>query len=163
MKLLFKSKNIIIIFIYFISCNLVPGSYPYAKEYNIDVGEPVFISAIEKFLNKNPKYQIPPHIKLHNGRKNINDHWYFIHFYYPETKQILKCWTRPAVPMELEEIGVIESLKSTFAFISVNDELDIGNWKRINKDFEDDENEKQIQHFEERILNKIKTYLKETK
>ena len=51
-------KNIfcLLVILFFVSCNLAPGSYPYAEIYEFQVSESRLISAVEKFKNENPKY-----------------------------------------------------------------------------------------------------------
>ena len=70
------------------------------------------------------------------------------YFYYKSENKILLTLTRSS-----------SENKTTIYFVSINSGLDIGNWKEINRDFDESENEKQKKLFEERILNKIKTIL----
>ena len=137
-----------IFFLTITSCNLAPGSYPYAEEYHINVSESVLIKTIEDFKKDNPKYVLPEQVDLQDGRNGDNDHWYHIYFYFPEENQIVYTWTRPS-----------EKGKTTFAFVSINKGLILGNWKEINKDFNQIDNNEQKKKFEDRIFNKIKEKL----
>ncbi len=127
------------------SCNLAPGSYPHAEEYEINSNEALLIKAIQGFKKDNPQFNVPEQTQLRDGRNNDKDHWYHLYFYYPQENQIVYAWTRP-----------IDGKRTTFAFVSVNQGLTLGNWKEINNDFDRSENNEQKRKFEERILSKIK-------
>jgi hypothetical protein len=130
-----------------------PGSYPYAEKYEFNVKEADLINAVEFFKINNVKYCQPPQTQLKDGRHNPpNNHWYFIYFYYPEENQIIFTWIR--------EVSTIWGGKKTvFAFVSVNDGLELGHWKDINDNISDDENELQKKKFEDRILKKVEEKL----
>jgi hypothetical protein len=49
--------------------------------------------------------------------------------------------------------------ETTFAFVSINKGLYIGNWELINDSFSRAENKEHLKRFDERILSKIKYYL----
>lgn len=149
MKILSSPRNLLfIIFPALVSCNMAPGSYPYAEKYEISKTEDVLVSAILDFQKDNPQYMVPANSKLQNGRDGEMDHWYHIYFYYPDKNQIIYTWTRPS-----------GKEKTTFAFVSINNGLTLRNWKDINKDYSSSENKAHIKEFEERILNKIKERL----
>ena len=147
-RLFLKSFLVIILFLKIIACNFSPGSYPYAEEYLINANEATLVEAIKDFKKNNPQYIVPEQTKLKDGRNSEKDYWCHIYFYYKEENKIIYTWTRPA-----------EKGKTTFAFVSINDGLTIGNWKEINKDFSNSENSEEKKKFEERILNKIKEKL----
>lgn len=135
--------------------NFAPGSYPYAEEYELDYPEEEVKSAINKFKQENPEYIVPKITVNNHGSWDLTDgqskepaHWYSIYFYYKNENRILFTWTRPA-----------EKNKTTFAFVSINDGLNLGNWKRINKDLSRSENKEEKKKFEEWILNKVKENL----
>lgn len=127
-----------------------PGSYPNAEKYELEVTSSELIDLIQKFKAENPIYKVPDHLHLEDGRTSASDHWYHIYFYYHKENQIVYCWFRP------EGRGRV-----TFAFVGINDSLDLGNWKMINKDFSRSENRQQIQLFEKRILDNIKNEISE--
>jgi len=141
------------------SCNLAPGSYPYAEEYDIHTSEKNLITAIENFKKHHPEYCIPNTITiqgnpttLNDGRRKADDYWYHIYFYYSDTNQIVKSWLRP-----------IDSTNTTFAFVSINQGLEIGNWKLINHDLKGKENSSEKEKFERLVLDGVKkelSYLK---
>ena len=128
-------------FLAFTSCNFAPGSYPYAEIYEFEVSEDKLIEATDKFKIDNPDFHVPEYIGLIDGRsKDKTDHWYHIWFYYKKENQIIYTWIRG----------------NKIAFISINEGTELGNWKRINKDFSRKENKAQKEKFEKLILNQIK-------
>lgn len=136
----------------------VPGSYPYAEIYELNATEKKVIEAIQQFKISNSDF-IVPNVTINNkgafnlseseGRKE-NAHWNLNYFYFKRENQIVLTWTRPK-----------ENNKTDFAFVSINQGLDIGKWKEVNKDFEDSENDKLKAKFEKRILVPIKNTLKD--
>lgn len=137
------------------SCNLASGSYPYAETYELNYSEEEVKTAINKFKHENSEYMVPKVTvdgkatwDLIDEQSKEPDHWYIVYFYYPKENKIILTWTRPA-----------EKGKTTFAFVSINEGLILGNWKEINKDFSRSENKEEMKKFEERILNKIKEQL----
>lgn len=144
-------------FVIWFGCNFAPGSYPYAEKYELNYSEEKIKKAIAKFKQEYPEYIVPKIAinskgswDLDDGQSKEPDYWYGIYFYYKNENRIVFAWTRP-----------IDNNKTTFAFISINDGLNLGHWKTINKDFSRSENRAEIKKFEERILNKIKAILKE--
>lgn len=127
----------------FISCNLAPGSYPYAEIYEFNVSEKVLIKAVEKFKRDNPEYVLLNQQRFIDGKRNEKDHWYHIWFYYPDRNKIVKAWIRD----------------NKIAFVGVGDGMNLSNYKEINKDFNWSENKEEKKKFEEKILNMIKKNL----
>lgn len=137
-------------FVFWIGFNLNPGSYPFAEKYKLNFSETELRNAIIKFKNKNTEYNVPKVSINNQGEwdlldKSSNDgKRYIIYFYYKKENKIILTWIRP------------EGLdKATFAFVGVNDGLNIGNWKYINKDFEGSENAKEKKKFEKIILENV--------
>jgi hypothetical protein len=125
--------------------NFMPGSNPYAEEYELNFSETELHTAIDKFKQEYPEYIVPGVTINHQDAGNLvdepNSHWYNFYFYYKDENKILHTWTRP-----------IGKNKTTFSLIGINDGLELGNWKEINKE--------EKRKFEKRILNKIKANLK---
>jgi hypothetical protein len=137
---------IIFLILGFSSCSFAPGSYPYAEEYKLKISESELIMAIDKFNYTYPEFNVPEQTQLKDGRTNDrNDHWYHLYFYYKDENQIIYAWVR----QKDKDI-------TSFALVSINQGLTLGNWKEINKDFSHKENKAKKQEFEERILNPIK-------
>lgn len=153
--ILVRSYLLLIFLLKTTACNFSPGSYPYAETYELNYAEEEVKSAINKFKQEHSEYIVPKvtidgkaSLDLIDGQSKEPNHWYVVYFYYLKENQILLTWTRPS-----------ENGKTTFAFVSVNKGLTLGNWKEINKDFSLAENNEEKKKFEERILNKIKEKL----
>lgn len=140
-------KKIVIMFlIIVISCNLAPGSYPYAEVFNIESTELNLIEKIKQFKKENPEFNVPPEIGLVDGRSSEKrDYWYHVYFYYKKDNQIAYAWLRPS------ENGI-----TSFALVGINQGLELGHWREINHDFSSEEDYLQKEKFENLILNKIK-------
>lgn len=132
-----------------ISCDIAPGSYAYAEVYNLKVNESELVSIIQEFKKDNPDYCVPNEVQLKDGRRDENDYWYHIYFYYKEENKIIKTWVRQ-----------FDRETTDLAFIGLNNGLILGNWKFINKDFSRKENKLEKAKFEQRILNRIKLKIK---
>lgn len=128
-----------------VSCSLAPGSYPYAERYEINCSESDLILAIEKFKMENPEFNLPSQAQLKDGRRDENDHWYHVYFYYEKENKIVKTWVRK-----------VSEGTTTFAFVAINDGLALGKWKDINNGYSKKENNIQKGKFERLILNEIK-------
>lgn len=126
--------------------SVAPGNYSHAERYTLNGNIDSVISIIENFKNENPEYNIPKALVLEDKKK---DYWFFIYFYYQDKNQILCTWLRSD-----------GKTKTTFAFVSVNEGLDLGNWKDVNNDFGFFENRRIKKEFEEKILDKIKENIK---
>ena len=142
-------KLILITFFFqgIISCDFfVAGTYPYVEEYNIPMSESDVINSIKKFKENHPEYIVPDSLGFVEGRKGtgIDDHWYNIYFLYPNEKEVIIAWTRPA-----------SKNSTTLAFVGIRYKLQFGVFKRINKDFDSNENEDQKKKFKERIVDKL--------
>ncbi|MGY0408846.1 MAG: hypothetical protein ACWIPJ_10925 [Polaribacter sp.] len=139
-------KILLVIFILIVSCNLAPGSYPFAKRYTINLSEEKLIKIIEFFKSEDSENIFLERLKLNDGRRTPNDHWYHIYFHDSQQKKIIKTWIREKSKNE-----------TIFALIGIKEYSDnsIGNWKFINKDFVGNQNKKEIKEFEDRILYQL--------
>jgi len=143
--------------IYKIASLITPGSYPFAENYILNYPEKDVIEAIERIKSADNDLKVPTvtiqnsgQHELNDGKKNESDYWYKFYFYNKKKDQIIFTWTRP-----------IDNNKTTFAFVSINEGLNIGNWKNINEDFDFLENRKLKNEFENTILKKIEKTLNE--
>lgn len=154
--MVFIKRILVVVFLSkFTACNFAPGSYPYAETYELNYSEEEVKTAINKFKQEHTEYVVPKVTidgkatwDLIDQQSKEPNHWYIVYFYYPKENQIILTWTRPA-----------EKGKTTFAFVSINEGLTLGNWKEINKNFSRSENKEEKKKFEERILNKLKEKL----
>lgn len=127
------------------SCNLAPGSYPYAEVYEFDLSEDDLINTIEQVKKENPEIDLTIDVQIPNGgtiqlKDERKDYWYSFYFYYPDKNEIVNTWTR----------STFEGT-SQFAFVSTNNGLILGNWKNPSSE--------STEEFERRILAKIKAKL----
>jgi len=133
-----------------------PGSFPFAEIYEFDYSEEKVIEAIRQFKVQHPEMTVPNVTIKNNGSFSLsesegrkeNSYWYLNYFYYTKENQIVFTWTRPS-----------GRGKTSFAFVSLNNGLEIGHWKDINDDFGFWENRRLKKDFEERILEPIKKLL----
>jgi hypothetical protein len=129
--------------------NFAAGSYPYAEIYEVKANEAKIITAIEQFKKENPEYNVPPEVGLIDGRSDgKGDYWYHIYFYYKKDNAIVYSWLRPS-----------EEGSTSFALVSINQGLELGNWKDINKDFSYGEDKFQKEKFKKLILSRILGYI----
>jgi hypothetical protein len=140
-----------IILIKVMACNLSAGSYPYAEIYTLNYPEEKVKNAVAKFKEANPEYIVPKvkingqgNWELKDEKPNESNNLTMFYFYYAKENQIILTWIRAK-----------GNNKTTFAFVSINDGLNIGNWKEINKDFNSIEDLEEKTKFEKRILRKI--------
>jgi hypothetical protein len=126
-----------------------PGSYSDSEKFELPINEADLIIIIENFKNENPEYKVPAQVKLIDGRSNPQDHWYHVYFYYKQENQIIYTWVRSS-----------GKEKTVLAFVAVNNGLELGKWKDINKDFDASENRNQIEKFENRIFKQLETKVK---
>ncbi len=134
------------------ACNLSPGSYPYAEEYELDYPIEEVKTAIDNFKVEHSEFVVPKVTIENKGAWDLSDaksqdidQLYYFYFYYKSENKILHTWIRP-----------LGKNRTTFAFVSINKGLDIGNWKNINKDFSHSENRVEKKKFETIILDRIK-------
>ena len=128
-----------------VSCNIAPGSYPYAVRYKINLPEEELINKIELFKNNNPEYIVPTGFGFKDGRRTERELWHHVYFNNPEKKQIFLTWVRKKSKTE-----------TTFAFVRVKEHSSgLGNWKSINRDYKASENKKVIKDFKKTILFKL--------
>jgi len=149
------NKNILIFgllfsFLTFGSCNFAHGSYPYSETYTLKIKETDLIDIIHKFKEDNPNYAVPDSVQLQDGRMGDHDYWYHVYFYYKSDNTILHTWVRQS-----------DSESTIFALVAESEGLNLGNWRFINKDFSNKENQQQKVKFEQQILNIIRAKLKQ--
>lgn len=142
-------------FVYKLADRFSSGSYGHAERYELGYSEEKIIEAIKKLKDEDKDLLVPKvtiqnsgQWNLDDGKENETDYWYKFYFYDKKKNQILFTLTRPTGPNT-----------TTFAFVSVNNGLDIGHWNDINDDFGFLENGKILKNFEETILKRIKNNL----
>ena len=130
------------------------GSYPFSESYKLPYSETEVIKAMEKFKEKNPKYEVPEvsissnnSFKLEDTRSE-NGLWFVAFLYDSNENRILNIAIRG------------NETNTTLEFVSINKGFEIGHWKDINRDFSYDENQQLKNSFEKFYLNPIKQILK---
>jgi hypothetical protein len=129
------------------------GSYAFSESYYLPYSEASVIKTIQKFKEKNPKYQVPAvSISSNNSfiledSRSENGLWFLAYLYDSTENRILNIAIRG------------NKTSTTLEFASINNGLKIGHWKDINRDFSYDENQKLKKRFEESYLNQIKKSL----
>ncbi|MFL5765721.1 MAG: hypothetical protein ACJ77K_17375 [Bacteroidia bacterium] len=160
------------------SCGFA-GSYPCAEAWSLNVPENELIEIIKEIKKEHPELQPPGDTALTEGRvKNWDStelvqpvdwnsippqysYWYYITFYYPDTKENVYTWTRPNDDPSF----------TTFAFVSISSHIDsltpikeIKSYSyEINRDFGYFANNREIRKFEDKILELIKRKIRERK
>jgi hypothetical protein len=130
---------------------LAAGSYPYSQAYKFNVGSDSLIKVISKFKEKNPSYNTPLKTGLVDSIDN-NGTFYNCWIYYRQQNKI-------AFFVVLGDIDDKE--KSSIWFVGVNNGLILGQWKRINEDFDRTDNRRAKKDFEEEFLKKLKLQYKD--
>ncbi|KLT70511.1 hypothetical protein [Flavobacterium sp. ABG] len=150
---------VIIIFsitlLFYLGNKFAPGSYPYAEKYELQYKFDTVKSAILRFKEKNKDYIVPKVSIENQGSWDLKDesksetsNWYRFYFYYKKENKVIYTL-----------ISSTGENSTEFSFISINNGLNIGNWKDINNDLDFFENKKEKKLFEDRILIGIKKEL----
>jgi hypothetical protein len=142
-------------FLYKLADMFSPGSYGHAERYELNYPEEKVIEAITKLKDEDKDLLVPKvtiqnsgQWDLNDGKEKTSDYWYKFYFYDNVNNRILFTWTRSSGPNT-----------TTFAFVSINNGLDLGNWKDINDDFGSSENREIKKNFEQTILQRVKEKL----
>lgn len=156
-RILFRSGLILLVFFALYKFGRIflgAGVDPFAETYEFSSSEEDVIKAITNLKKQEPDL-IPPNylkefINVKGGRNDA--HIYLVYFYYKNENKVLETWTRPN-----SDYG------TTLAFVAVNDNLNLKNWKdgmndfgwkTINDDYWFWENRRLKKQFEERIVSK---------
>lgn len=153
-----KSNNIKRNFVLIVSCFVIlfageelfrrvlggfAGSYPFVESWNLYAKEDRVIQAIEEFKHENPILRPAKDTSFQYS------YWYYINFYYPDTKQIVHAWLRPGR----------NEFTTDLAFISLSN-IDTSKEDRlINRDFWYLANRREINKFQSVIVDKLEEKL----
>ena len=120
------------------------GAYPFAETYKLGIRDSLLIKQIQKFKQNNPIYIVPKQCELADHfDKSYND-LFIIFFYYKKENKIIRTW-----------VSHLDSNTSQLGIVSINSGLDIGNWKDLNDEIDENESNEEISKFENRILKKL--------
>jgi hypothetical protein len=117
----------------------IAGSYPFVESWNIAAKEEDVIKAIQELKDENPN------LRPQNDTSFRNSYWFYIDFYYTDTKQIVHTWTRPG----------LNEFTTDLAFISLSNSDKNEEDKLINKDFWYWSNRQEINKFRTQIVQKL--------
>jgi hypothetical protein len=131
MKISFKVYVVFLMLTLMLGCNLSSGSYPYAEEYELNYSTDDVLLAIEKLKKSNACFTVPKvtidgkqYFDLQDEKASTAQAFNLVYFYNPIEKQIILTHLQP------KATGI-----TSIAVVSINEGLQIGNWKDINKDF----------------------------
>ena len=154
LKTIKQSRPFIFWGVFFVSCFLflfganeffrrvlggLAGSYPFVESWNVAAKEGDVIKTIEELKNENPDLRPP------NDTSFRNRYWFYVDFYYADTKQTVHAWTRPGR----------NEFTTDVAFISISSSDKNEEDKLINKDFWYWDNRREINRFKTRIVDKL--------
>lgn len=128
------------------------GSYAYAEIYPLNYSVEEVKDAIKQFKKEHPEFNMPKVSVRNQGEfelidKESENHWFLIYFYNPDQNVIFNICIRG------------NGTNTELAFVAINEGLDLGNWKDVNKDFSYEENEETKEHFQATYLMPIKRIL----
>ena len=115
------------------------GSYPFVEAWNIAAKEEDVINAIRELKDKNPN------LRIQNDTSFRRSYWFYVNFYYNDTKQTVHAWTRPGR----------NEFTTDLAFISLSNPDKNEEAKLINKDFWYWSNRQEINKFKTQIVDKL--------
>ena len=123
------------------------GSYPYVESWNLYAKETDVIKAIEELKTETPN------LRPLKDTSYRDSYWYYIDFYYADTKQKVHAWTRPGR----------NEFTTDLAFISISNSDTSKEDRLINKDFWYLANRQEINKFKTQIIEKLEKKLYSTK
>jgi len=130
----------------YLAASISSGSLSYAQQYEFNVSKKQLIQAIESFKDKNKEFLPPPRYSTADSIDNYIPNFFNIYIYYYDQNSIVYL----VIDNDHQSTN-----KSTVNFVSINEGLKSPIYKRINKDFDRDDNLKIKKEFEERVLNKL--------
>ncbi|WP_080778179.1 hypothetical protein [Chryseobacterium phocaeense] len=124
------------------------GSYPYAEVFEISLSEKRVIEKIDSLKTINTELQVPV-FEWAGNEVSLSDevqaNGYFVFYIFiKERNQIIQFYAK--------ENG---KNHTKIGFISIQNGLSLGNWRKINKDLPDKENKQLKEIFKKRIISKI--------
>ncbi len=92
----------------------------------------------------NPSYNTPEQCELTDHTDQSYNNLFIIYFYYKKENKIVRIWVCSG-----------NKNKSRLGVQSINNGLDIGNWRTLNSDLDEDETQEELSLFENRILKQL--------
>jgi hypothetical protein len=131
------------IFLIYIAGSISSGSYGYAQQYKFMVKKSKLIEAVERFKNENKSYN-PPSIYGTHDTLDVNTSNFIAYVFYPDQNSIV-CFFVDSHDANVSYINLV----------SINEGLETPIFKRVNKDFDRNDNLKIKEDFKDKILNKL--------
>lgn len=146
----YKIVSLVILIILF-SCKdankFSAGSYPYAEVFEITLPKEDVIHKIDS-IKTNEKLQVPSFEwagkETFLQDKTLENGYYIFYIFLKESNQIIYSYIRET-----------NSKETKIGLVRVQNGLSLGNWKEVNKDLSEEENERLKKIFEEKIISKI--------
>ncbi|MDF2435865.1 MAG: hypothetical protein K0Q95_241 [Bacteroidota bacterium] len=160
------------------SCGIA-GSYPCVETWTLNAPENEVIDIIKEIKREHPELQPPLDTGLTYGRSKNWDstelvepvdwstmqpqysYWYYITFYYADTKENVYTWTRPADDPSFTTLA-LDALATHIDSLTPINEMKMDR-KQINRDYGYFANKGEITKFEHRILDLIRQKIDERK
>lgn len=120
------------------------GAYPFSAIYEIDVKESLLKQKIKEFKENNPSYNTPEQCELTDHTDQSYNNLFRVYFYYKKENKIVTIWVSSG-----------NKNKSELGVVAINNGLDIGNWRTLNSDLDEDETQEELSLFENRILKQL--------
>jgi hypothetical protein len=157
--LIMKSKSIIttiviiicVLVLVFLGGMLGAGPYGYAQQYEFNVSKDQLIKSIERFKSENIAFDPPQNSTENDTLDTLTTH-FNVKVYYPDERTIVYFF--------INDDGDNNG-KSFINLVSVDEGLNQGNYKLVNRDFDRSKNLEVKKEFEDRILNKLKLEYKD--
>jgi len=134
----------------FFSCSIA-GSNPCAEYWTINTPESNLIKVIEALKKEHPELN-PPYEPYSVSKKR--DYWYDFIFYYADTNEEVQTWIRADNEFGSTTIALVAIFPHFDSLTPIN-EINYGDRKEINRDYDYFENKKQISKFENKIISLI--------
>lgn len=121
-----------------------PGLYPNAEMYEINLKDSTLISKIQKFKMSNSVFEVPNKIGLTDGYFGEHKERFGFYFYLKNENKTIFIWVR-----------ALTLSQAQLAFVSVNEGVELGNWKELNNDYDFFETRKERERFENLVLKRL--------
>jgi hypothetical protein len=135
-----------LIIIFYVGGTYSSGSLGYAQQYQFNVSNTQLIKAVERFKSENKSFNPPPNYSEPDSADTYIPDFFNVYLFYYDQNSIVYL----VIDKDHQDIN-----KSTIYFVSINEGLKGPFYKRVNKDFDRDDNLKIKKEFEERILKKL--------
>ena len=147
---IFGIAIIVIILLYaFVKLISMVASRPHdhVEEYEYKVSEKELIDRIIAFKKENPQYNVPKETNLEDAYGDtIVTKYYHVYIYFPAENKIVYFF----ITNDLEDKNI-----SSLNLYSINDGLQLGHWRDVNKQLGFKENREIKRKFQERVLDKL--------